>query len=234
MNNSDKTVFIIGAGCHVGKQLSLDLSKKSYQVISVGRKISSELKNVTHVKKNLSKEIFNFESYFSLVPRSSCEINLIYLASYQIGRKLFTSCSNEEIEKMMLINSTNCLLTINSFFKVFKHKVNSCVIFGSEAGIYGGNQIALYAAAKASLHCFVKAFAREIAPENQRINIISPSIMESEYLSNLSELDRKNLISSLPVGRPANLDEISKVVQFLLSSDSSYLSGTILSINGAR
>ena len=234
MNNFTKTVFIIGSGCQIGKQLSGDLLKKDYQVICVGRKKSDESKKITYIEMNLTEEIFEFEKYLSLAPHHSSEVNLIYLASYQIGRKPFISCSTEEIQKMISVNLTNCLLTVHNFFNVFKDKINSCVIFGSEAAIYGGNHIANYASVKAALHCFVKAFSKEIASDNQRINVVSPSIMESEHLSKMSEVEKKNLSSSLPIGRPASLDEVSKVVQFLLSSDSSYVSGITLSVNGAR
>ncbi|OUT99409.1 MAG: hypothetical protein CBC01_01470 [Betaproteobacteria bacterium TMED41] len=234
MNNFTKTVFIIGSGCQIGKQLSVDLLKKNYQVICIGRKKSAELKGITYIEMNLSEEIFKFDKHLPLVSHNSSEINLIYLASYQIGRKPFVNCSTDEIQKMISVNLTNCLLMVNNFFNVFKDKVNSCVIFGSEAAIYGGNRIASYASVKAALHCFVKAFSKEIAIYNQRINIVSPSIMESEHLSNMSEVEKKNLSSSLPFGRPASLDEVSKVVQFLLSSDSSYVSGITLSVNGAR
>jgi NAD(P)-dependent dehydrogenase (short-subunit alcohol dehydrogenase family) len=234
LSNLTKTVFIIGAGCQIGKQLSADLLKKKYQVICVGRKKTAESESISYVETNLSEEIYNFEKNFSLVSKDTTEINLIYLASYQIGRKSFISCSTAEIQKMVSINITNCLLTVHSFFNTFNKRVNSCVVFGSEAAIYGGNRIASYATVKAALHCFVKAFSREIASDNQRINIVSPSIMDSEHLLNLSEAEKENLFSSLPIGRPARLEEVSKVVQFLLSDDSSYVSGITLSVNGAR
>lgn len=104
----------------------------------------------------------------------------------------------------------------------------------SEAAKFGGNKLAHYAASKAAVNTFTIGFAREVAPFNIRVNVVSPGVIDTDMHAS-SPADRlQTLKNSLPMRRMGSADEVANTIMWLLSPDSSYLSGAIVPVTGAR
>jgi NAD(P)-dependent dehydrogenase (short-subunit alcohol dehydrogenase family) len=104
----------------------------------------------------------------------------------------------------------------------------------SEAARFGGNRFAPYAAAKAGINTWVIATARELAPEGIRINAVSPGIIETDQQADISPDRRAELMRSLPLGRMGSAEEVARSILWLLSDESSYVTGSILTVAGGR
>jgi len=103
-----------------------------------------------------------------------------------------------------------------------------------------------YSAAKAALNAYSKALASELGSKGIRVNTVSPGLVSTpqmkQYVANLSESSNitteeatKSLMSmmgNVPLGRPAEPEEIADLVRFLVSSEASYISGAIYQIDG--
>jgi 3-oxoacyl-[acyl-carrier protein] reductase len=87
-----------------------------------------------------------------------------------------------------------------------------------------------YAASKAGLVSMTKSLAFEAARLGIRVNAVSPGIVETDMTAALSEEMKKGL--NIPLGRTARPEEIASVVRFLLSDESSYITGQVLHVNG--
>jgi 3-oxoacyl-[acyl-carrier protein] reductase len=87
-----------------------------------------------------------------------------------------------------------------------------------------------YAASKAGLVSLTKSLAFEAARFGIRVNAVSPGMVETDMTSALPEETRKSL--NIPLGRFARPEEIARAVAFLLSTDSSYLTGEVLHVDG--
>ncbi len=94
----------------------------------------------------------------------------------------------------------------------------------------GGWMGADYAAAKAGLVSLTRSLALEAARFGVRCNAVSPGFVETDMTAGLPEENRKSL--GIPLGRIGEPSEIAKVVAFLMSSDSSYLTGQVLHVDG--
>jgi len=112
------------------------------------------------------------------------------------------------------------------------------VTLSSEAAKFGGNLIAPYAASKAGINAMTIGVARELAPEGIRLNAVSPGPVESERQAHMpsttEDISYTNIVQSIPMGRMGLPDEVAKAVLWLLSSDASYVTGTVLTIAGGR
>jgi NAD(P)-dependent dehydrogenase (short-subunit alcohol dehydrogenase family) len=97
----------------------------------------------------------------------------------------------------------------------------------------GGVGAAMYAASKATVACFTKGLARELAPRNIRVNAVSPGTVDNhfhEVFSTQQMLD--SMLASTPAGRLGENAEVADVIVFLCSDAARYIHGQTIEING--
>lgn len=91
-----------------------------------------------------------------------------------------------------------------------------------------------YAASKSALYGFSKSLAQEVASKGITVNTISPGYVETPMLSSMDPQILNSIISAIPVGRLGKTEEIAAAVMFLAESESSYITGANLDINGGQ
>lgn len=142
------------------------------------------------------------------------------------------------MEKLQEVFATNVFGTFLACREAVKRMKTvghgSIVNISSEAAKFGGNQLAHYAASKAAINTFTIGFAREVAPLNIRVNTVSPGVIDTE-MHHGSPPDRiANLMKTLPMGRMGSTDEVANLIYWLVSNDSSYMSGAVIPVTGGR
>lgn len=97
-------------------------------------------------------------------------------------------------------------------------------------GVFGGSH---YAAAKAAVLGYTKACARELGPDQIRVNAVCPSYIDTDITAGLMTPERlAAIVASVPMGRPGHAHEVAGCVLFLASDLSSYVTGSEIDING--
>ncbi|MFF7710231.1 glucose 1-dehydrogenase [Pseudomonas sp. NPDC007930] len=97
-------------------------------------------------------------------------------------------------------------------------------------GIFGGPH---YSAAKAGVLGLAKAMARELGPDNVRVNSIAPGLIHTDITGGLMQDERRHaIIEGIPLGRLGAAQDVANAALFLASELSSYLTGTTLDVNG--
>ncbi|MES9903296.1 MAG: 3-oxoacyl-ACP reductase FabG [Sedimenticola sp.] len=105
------------------------------------------------------------------------------------------------------------------------------ISLSSVAGIVGNRGQSNYAAAKSGLHGASKSLAIEIASRGVTVNVVAPGVIESEMTR---EIFTQELIDQLvPMKRAGTAEEVADLIDFLTSDRAGYISGQIISINGA-
>jgi 3-oxoacyl-[acyl-carrier protein] reductase len=99
------------------------------------------------------------------------------------------------------------------------------------AAITGNRGQTNYAAAKAGLHGATKSLALEVASRGITVNAIAPGIIESTMTENV--FDKDTIKRLVPAGRAGKPEEVADLVAFIASDKAAYISGQIISINGA-
>ena len=114
-------------------------------------------------------------------------------------------------------------------------KSGAIVCIGSVAaqrggGILGGPH---YSAAKGAVQTLAKAMARELGPDGIRVNAIAPGMVDTDLLvGKIDEDGKKRVAGTIPLGRLAQPLDIANACLYLVSDQSSYVTGVVLDVNG--
>jgi acetoacetyl-CoA reductase len=129
---------------------------------------------------------------------------------------------------------------LDSVFNTCRHAVEGMVQRGfgrvvnissvnGQTGQFGQTN---YSAAKAGMHGFTMALAREVAAKGVTVNSVSPGYIDTEMTQAIREDIRQQIVTSIPVGRMGRPDDIARVVDFLSRDDAGYMTGTNIPVNG--
>jgi 3-oxoacyl-[acyl-carrier protein] reductase len=110
----------------------------------------------------------------------------------------------------------------------------SIINFSSQAGRDGGGPGALaYATAKGGLMTFTRGMAKELGSRKIRVNAVCPGMINTTFHNTFTKPEvRKKVASATPLGREGDACEIANLVVYLASSESSFVNGTNIDING--
>ena len=104
----------------------------------------------------------------------------------------------------------------------------------SIAGKEGNPRLCAYSASKAAVIGFTKSLAKEVATQNILVNAISPAVIQTRILDQVSQATRDYMISRIPMGRVGRPEEVAALVHWLASDDCSFTTGQCLDISGGR
>lgn len=132
-------------------------------------------------------------------------------------------------------------LQLTSPFRLIQHLIQPMIrakkgriIFVSSIwGLTGASTEVLYSMVKGGQNTFVKALAKEIAPSGITANAVAPGAVNTPMMNEFSKENIELVKDEIPMGRMARPDEIASLIQFLMSPASSYISGQVISANGA-
>lgn len=148
--------------------------------------------------------------------------------------------SAERIERMMRINITGSILcaaeAVRRMSSRHGGKGGAIVNISSMAAIIGSpSQYVDYAASKAAIDTFTIGLAREVATEGVRVNAVRPGVIDTEIHASGGLPDRaRDMAPTIPMQRAGTAGEIADAVLYLLSSEASYITGSILNVSGGR
>jgi NAD(P)-dependent dehydrogenase (short-subunit alcohol dehydrogenase family) len=109
------------------------------------------------------------------------------------------------------------------------------VLISSIDGIAPPPEYSVYAASKAGLLSLAKSFAQELAPHGVRVNAICPGLIDTDLSRTTgSARYQKEAIERTPLHRPGRVDEVAAGAAFLCSDASSFVTGSVLVIDGGR
>ena len=116
--------------------------------------------------------------------------------------------------------------------RMAKQRAGSIINMTSIVGVYGSPGQASYAASKAGIIGFTKAMSKEVAANGVRVNAVAPGFIDTEMLSDMSAEKFNYMKSRIPMGRLGLAEEVANVVCFLASDKSSYITGSVIQVDG--
>ena len=235
----NKNIIITGASGGIGNAITKKLSNAGANILASGTKIEklNELKKNFEKIKTLKFDISQNDKIEEFIENATkelggnldCVINNAGVTQDNLAIRM----SLEEWQKVIDINLTSTFL-ISKFAikKMLKNKKGKIINITSVVGHTGNLGQANYSASKAGIIAMSKSLAIEYAKKNININCISPGFIKTAMTDKIDDKFKEIIISKIPSARLGEPEDIANAVIFLASSQSDYINGETLHVNG--
>ena len=141
--------------------------------------------------------------------------------------------SDEQWNDVINLNlNSNYNLTKLVIKDMLKNRWGRIINITSDAATIGNPGQSNYAASKSAIEGLTRTIANEVASRGVTANCISPGFVNTEILNSVDKIKLDEMTKMIPMGRLGEVREISDLVFFLSSEESSYITGQVLHING--
>ena len=248
MNNL-KTYLITGGSSGIGLDIAEKLASEGKQVVTVSRerqKINRALKEKPHLKEKvdfLTGDVSDAQSINSIKEYLEKEYGVLHgliNSAGVISVGTLETLSAEEWQRMLDVNLTGPFLMTKTLLPLLKKANGASVInISSIAGLRPGTSIG-YSVSKAGLDMLTRFLTANLGPYKIRVNSINPGLVRTNlhFDNNLfdNREDYEKMVEGArarhPVGRIGEPGDISSIVKFLLSEEASWISGSIIPVDG--
>ncbi|HBA63999.1 MAG TPA: short-chain dehydrogenase [Lachnospiraceae bacterium] len=140
----------------------------------------------------------------------------------------------EDFEKIIRLNVNSVFICAQAAAKIMKEQGGGVILnTSSMVSLYGQPAGCGYPASKFAVNGLTKSLARELGKDNIRVNAVAPGVTRTDMVAALPDAVIQPLIATIPLGRVGEPEDIANAFLFLASDMASYVTGEILSVDGA-
>ena len=235
-----RVAIVTGGTRGIGEAISVGLKEAGYTVAATyagNEEAANRFKDKTGIavyKFNVS----DFEACEKVVERITEDLGNVDILVNNAGITRDGTMHRMSFDQWNTVIQTNLASCFNMSRVVidgmrernFGRIVNIGSING-QAGQYGQVN---YAAAKSGIHGFTKALAQEGAAKGITVHAIAPGYIDTDMVRAVPENVLEKIIAGIPVGRLGKANEIARAVNFLVSDDAGFITGSTMSVNGGQ
>jgi len=240
-----RTAIVTGGANGIGKAIVLRLLKEGAD-IAIGdidtiaaREVAEEVESLRRTCLPLKLDVTDnrgVTEFVDEVIENLGGIDILVNCAGILGPcKPTWEMKEEEWDRLVDIHLKGTFLCCKA---VIKHMLNrrkgKIVNVSSVSGKEGNPNFSAYSAAKAGVIAFTKSLAKEVVMHNINVNCISPALIETRFLKEMSKDQAKILLSKIPMGRVGRPEEIAALVKFLVSEESDFITAQCYDISGGR
>lgn len=239
-----KTALITGGSSGIGRACALRFAEEGAHVLIVARKeadlqkVAAESENISYlaadltdsdaVKQVAEKVVSDFDGKLDILMNNAgwCPVQPITEVTMDDYNKAF------DLDVRSVVDMTIQLLPAIQ-------KAKGAIINLSSVGAeHPETNLSLYVGAKAAIENFTRVWALELADEGIRVNAIAPGAVRTNIWNvpgltpEESKAHEQRITADIPMGRMADASEIANVAAFLASDEASYITGSIVAVDG--
>ena len=239
----NKVAIITGVTRGIGLETVRVFSENKAKVILFGSRKETVEKAITELKEegivvngyypNLS-DFNEVKKVVEEINREYGQIDIIVNNAGISANKKIEDTTTEDFAKIMDLN-VNAIFNMTKATVPFMKENKGGVILNTSSmvSIYGQPSGVGYPASKFAVNGLTKSLSRELAPFNIRVNAVAPGITKTDMVASLPKEMIEPLIKTIPLGRIGEPRDIANAFLFLASDMASYVTGEILSVDGA-
>lgn len=228
-----KTALITGATGGIGREITLCLWEKGYEVIlnyNKNEEMAKELINLTGGKA-FKVDVSDYEAVERMIAEAGDIDILVNNAGIALPQMPFDAVSVEDAKRVFDINFFgvfNCSKAVAPVF--IKKKQGKIINISSVWGNVGASCEAVYSASKSAITGFTKSLAKELGPSGITVNQISPGFIKTKMNEHLAQDVVEEIEKEIPLGKTGTPRDVAKAVLFLIDND--YITGTDIVVDG--
>ena len=243
MRLKDRVAIVTGGTRGIGRAISLVLAQEGAEVIAnfskdinAAEDLMSEAKSRGLKIRLFKADVTQFDQVKEMVEETFAQYGRIDILVNNVGLirdNFLMLMSDEDWDSLMKTNLTSLFHCCKAVIrKMIPERRGKIVNISSISGILGTAGQTNYAATKGGVISFTKSLARELGPFNIHVNAVAPGLIESEIISKMPKEKVETIIKSSSLGRIGKPEEVAKVVLFLASDDSNYITGQTIVVDG--
>ena len=238
-----KVAFITGATRGIGRAIALELANEGYKIALNYRTENEALETLKKEISELGTECYPVQGDVSKAEDSERMTKEIIEHFEQIDvlvnnagitkDKLIQRMKEEEFTDVINVNLVGTFnITKNVIKYMTKKRYGKIINLSSVVGISGNAGQSNYAASKAGIIGFTKSIAKELASRNITANAVAPGFIQTDMTNVLKDEIKEEIESTIPLKRLGTAEDVAKVVKFLASDDSNYITGQVINVDG--
>jgi len=241
MNFNGKTALITGAGRGIGKTIAVKLAESGLDIAiadmaPVSDDILREIEAYGMNCFNFMMDVTDVESVNSVVKKVIDETGGIHILVNNAGitqDNLFMRMKPEQWSQVIDVNLNGVFNVTKAVIRtMIKQHSGRIINISSVVGFSGNPGQVNYSSTKSGLIGFTKSLSREVGTRGITVNAVAPGFINTAMTQALNESQQKAILDQIPLGRMGEAKDIANAVAFLASEEASYITGTVLHVNG--
>jgi NAD(P)-dependent dehydrogenase (short-subunit alcohol dehydrogenase family) len=235
-----KVSVITGGSSGIGLATARRFVAEGAYVYITGRR-QSELdaavrqigKNVTAVQGDVS-QLADLDRLYTGVKQQHGHLDIVF-ANAGVGGEFASlgEISEAHFDNTFNVNVKGLLFTVQKALPLLQDG-GSIILTASINSIKVLPRSSVYSATKAAVRSFARSWTLDLQARKIRVNAVSPGFTNTPLLNKQSKQSVRSLVTTVPLGRLGDPDEIAKAVVFLASDDSSFITGIELFVDGGQ
>src|ERR1700681_1751784 len=234
-----KTAVITGGTEGIGLATAKLFVKEGAYVFITGRRqkeLDEAVKaigtNVSGVQGDVAK-LADLDRLYETIAKVKGRIDIVF-ANAGVGEFVpFGEVTEEHFDQLFNINVRGALFTVQKGLPLLNDR-GSIILTGWVASVKGTPAFGVYAASKAAIRSFVRTWTTDLKDRHIRSNVVSPGPIRTPLTIRQSADVIARIVSTVPMGRMGEPDEVAKAALYLASDDSSFVTGIELFVDGGR
>ena len=241
MNFNGQTALITGAGRGIGKTIAVKLAESGLDIAIADMKPVSDdvLKEIEEYGTKclaFQLDVTDVESVESVVKKIIDETGGIHILVNNAGitqDNLFMRMKPEQWSQVIDVNLNGVFHVTKAVIRTMVKQHSGRIInISSVVGFSGNPGQVNYSSTKSGLIGFTKSLSREVGTRGITVNAVAPGFINTSMTQALNESQQQAILSQIPLGRMGEAEDIANAVAFLASEEASYITGTVLHVNG--
>jgi len=239
---NNKVVIITGAGSGIGKETAQRMIDNGAKVAlwdynqNTLEEIQAKLgSNAIAVNVDVSDEQSVKKAADKVREKLGSASILVNCAGVAGINATIENTEPDEWRRVININLTGTFLCCREIISdMVKNKYGRIVNIASVAGKEGNPNAAHYSASKSGVITFTRSLGKELAETGILVNCITPAVIETEMLSQVSDEHKAYMVSKIPMGRMGQASEVASLICWLSSKECSYSTAAAFDLSGGR
>lgn len=238
-----KIALVTGGSRGIGRAVAIELAKEGAAVAinyagnkAAAEEVQSIITQMGGKAMIIQADVSDEKSAMQMVEEVIAQLGGIDILVNNAGITrdgLFIRMKEEDWNAVINTNLTgifNCTKVAAKY--MMKKRSGRIINMSSVSGIMGNAGQTNYAAAKAGVIGFTKSLAREMASRGITVNAVAPGFIATDMTAAMPEKAQEHVLTSIPLGKMGNPEDIANAVLFLASDKASYITGQVIHVDG--